>query len=210
MSGPLRPPWSGPLGLYHPGTSVVHRCPPGIKLVALAAAGLTITLVRGPVSAVVALVVALVVQAVARVPWHRTSRGLVGVLVTALLAGAFQWWSRGWQVGLEIAFDLVSLVLLATLVTATTRADALLEVLARAARPLRHVGLSPETFALACGLFLRAVPVLVQASLDARDAARARGLERDPRAVLAPAAVRMVAHAHATGDALAARGLGED
>jgi len=210
MSGPLRPPWSGPLGLYHPGTSIVHRCPPGTKLVALAVAGLTITVVRGPVSAVVALVVALVLQAVSRVPWHRVTRGLVAVVATAVLAGAYQWWARGWQVGLEVALDLVALVLLATLVTATTRADALLEVLARVARPLRHVGLSPETFALACGLFLRAVPVLAQTSLDARDAARARGLERSPRAVLAPAAVRMVAHARATGDALAARGLGED
>ena len=45
---------------------------------------------------------------------------------------------------------------------------------------------------------------------ETRDAARARGLERNPRAVLIPAAVRMVAHARATGDALAARGPRRD
>jgi len=210
VSTPLRQPWAGPLGLYHPGTSVLHRCPPGAKLAGLAVAGIAVSLARGPVSALVALAVAVLAQLVSRVPWHRTTRGLLGTLVAVSLVGLYQWWLRGWAVGLEVVLDIVALVLLATIVTATTRADALLEVLARLARPLRHVGLSPETFALACGLFLRIIPVLVQTSLEARDAARARGLERSPRAVLIPSAVRMVAHARATGDALAARGLGED
>ncbi|ROS30395.1 energy-coupling factor transporter transmembrane protein EcfT [Cellulomonas sp. PhB150] len=210
MSKPLRQPWAGPLGLYHPGKSVLHRCPPGAKLAGLALAGILVSVAHGPVSAVVALGVAVVAQLVSRVPWHRTTRGLLGTLVAVSLVGLYQWWIRGWAAGLEVVLDIVALVLLATIVTATTRADALLEVLARLARPLRHVGLSPETFALACGLFLRTIPVLVQTSLEARDAARARGLERDPRAVLVPSAVRMVAHARATGDALAARGLGED
>jgi biotin transport system permease protein len=51
--------------------------------------------------------------------------------------------------------------------------------------------------------------VLVGTTLESRDAARARGLDRDPRALVIPAAVRMVGHARATGDALAARGLGD-
>ena len=66
------------------------------------------------------------------------------------------------------------------------------------------------SFALSVGLFLRTIPVLARMSLETRDAARARGLDREPRAILVPAAVRMVAHARATGDALAARGLGEN
>ena len=41
------------------------------------------------------------------------------------------------------------------------------------------------------------------------DAARARGLERDPRARLVPLVVRSVAHARATGEALDARGIGD-
>ena len=43
-----------------------------------------------------------------------------------------------------------------------------------------------------------------------RDAARARGLERNPRAYLTPLVIRVVAHARATGDALHARGIGDD
>ncbi|MCM0640376.1 energy-coupling factor transporter transmembrane component T family protein [Cellulomonas wangsupingiae] len=206
---PLRPPWAGPLGLHHPGSSVVHRLPAGLKLGLLAGVGVGVAVPAGPVTAVAGLVLVVGATAVARVPWHRTTRGLLPVVVTAPVLGAYQTWVRGPAVGAELALDLVTLVLAGTLVTATTRADDLLVAVARAARPLRHVGLHPETVSLAVGLFLRTVPVLVHVTGEARDAARARGLERDPRAVVVPAAVRMVGHARTTGDALAARGLAD-
>ncbi|WP_034608641.1 energy-coupling factor transporter transmembrane protein EcfT [Cellulomonas sp. URHD0024] len=209
-TGPLRAPWTGPLGLYHPGTSPLHRARAGLKLAILALFTLAVALAHGPRSALVALGIALLLQLVSRVPWHRTTRGLLPTLVVAAMIGAYQWWARGWATAVEVSVNLVALVLISTLLTATTRADALLDVLARIARPLRHVGLSPEVFGLTVGLFLRTIPVLVRTTSETRDAARARGLERHPRAVLVPAAVRMVAHARATGDALAARGLGED
>jgi biotin transport system permease protein len=206
---PLRAPWAGPLGLFHPGTSVVHRAPAGLKLVALLVATTTVVLVHGWVSGVAALAVALALQALARVPLRVATRGLGGLLLTVALVGAFQWWAAGWGAALEVSADFLAVALLATLLTATTPADALLDALTRAARPLRRLGLHPETFALAVGLLLRAIPVLVGTTLESRDAARARGLDRNPRAVVVPAAVRAVAHARATGDALAARGLGD-
>ncbi len=46
-------------------------------------------------------------------------------------------------------------------------------------------------------------------ALETRDAARARGLGRHPRAYLTPFVIRVVARAHETGDALTARGLGD-
>lgn len=207
---PLRAPWAGPLGLYHPGSSVVHRAPAGLKLLALLAATTTVVLVRGWVSALVAVGVAAALQSLARVPLHRTTRGMTGLLATIAVVGAFQWWVAGWAAALEISLDFLAVALLATLLTATTRADDLLDALTRAVRPLRPLGVRPETFSLAVGLLLRAIPVLVGTTLESRDAARARGLERDPRAIVVPAAVRMVGHARATGDALAARGLGDD
>ncbi len=45
--------------------------------------------------------------------------------------------------------------------------------------------------------------------METRDAARARGL-RSPRAYLSPFVVRVIARAHETGDALTARGIGDD
>lgn len=206
---PLRAPWAGPLGLHHPGSGVLHRAPAGLKLVVLACLGVALVVLRGPVTAALALAAVVGLAALARLPWRRTARGLLPVLVAAAVLAGYQTWARGWEVGVETALDVLTLVLAGTLVTATTRADDLLAVVARAARPLRHVGLPPETVALAVGLFLRTVPVVVRVVGESRDAARARGLERDPRATVVPAAVRMVAHARTTGDALAARGLAD-
>ena len=47
------------------------------------------------------------------------------------MIGAYQWWARGWPTAVEVAVDLVALVLPAAVVTATTRADTLLDALAR-------------------------------------------------------------------------------
>lgn len=206
---PLRAPWAGPLGLHHPGVSPVHRAPVGLKLALLALTGVAVVVLRGPVTAVGLLLLVAASTALARVPWHRATRGLLPAVLTAAALSGYQTWVRGPALGVEVALDLLTLVGAGSLVTATTRADDLLAVLARAARPLRHVGLPPETVALAVGLFLRTVPVLVHVAGEARDAARARGLERDPRAIVVPAAVRMVGHARTTGDALAARGLAD-
>lgn len=203
----VRTPWAGPLGLYRPGRTPVHRASAGVKLALLGALGLAVVVLRGIAATLGVLAAVLALAAVARLPWRRTARSLVPVVVTALLLAAYQWWTRDWAVGLEVAVDLVSLVLAATVVTATTSTDVLLDVVAHVARPLRHVGLRPEVVSMATGVVLRAIPVLVGSTLEARDAARARGLGRSPRAVLVPAAVRMVGHGMRTGEALAARGL---
>ncbi|RYE75981.1 MAG: energy-coupling factor transporter transmembrane protein EcfT, partial [Myxococcales bacterium] len=54
------------------------------------------------------------------------------------------------------------------------------------------------------------IPRTIAIAEETRDAARARGLQRSPRARLIPMVLRVVAHARATGDALHARGLGDD
>jgi biotin transport system permease protein len=112
-------------------------------------------------------------------------------------------------VAVEVAADILTLVVAAGAVTATTPADRMLDLLDRALRPLRVVGVRPDVVALAVALMLRTVPALLTTAHEVRDAARARGLDRSPRALLVPAAVRTVARARATGEALAARGIGD-
>jgi biotin transport system permease protein len=63
--------------------------------------------------------------------------------------------------------------------------------------------------ALAFGLAIQALPATVALAIETRDAARARGV-RHPRAFLTPFVIRVVARAHETGDALHARGIGDD
>lgn len=200
--------WHDPVALYRPGRTWVHRAPSSLRLVLLAALGVALVVLRGPVGALLALTGVTAVAALARLPW-RTFRALSPILVTAGLVGGYQTWHRGWPVGVEVAADLVTLVLAGLVVTATTPMDDLLQAMSRAVHPLRHLGLRPESFALAVALMLRAIPALGTLFGEVRDAARARGLERSPRATLVPFAVRTVARARLTGEALAARGLGD-
>ncbi|MBI9115008.1 energy-coupling factor transporter transmembrane component T family protein [Sanguibacter suaedae] len=206
----VREPWAGPLGSYTPGPSPVHRIPPGPKLLGLAVVSVVLTIVQGPWVAVGTVVLSGVLLRVATVPARAAARALAPVAVAAALLGLYQWWARGWEVGVTTAASLVALVALATVLTASTRTDVLLDTLVRSTGPLRRVGIQPQTVALTIALMLRTIPSLVTMSGEVRDAARARGLGRDPRALLVPFALRAVARAHTTGDALAARGILEE
>lgn len=199
-----------PLGLHVPGSSLLHRAPAGAKLVGLVVFGVVVVALRGPWWPVGALVLALIVAfAVGMRPGVlvRTLRPVVLILV---VAAAFQWWARGWPLALEILATILAIIVGSAVMTATTPTDELLDAVVRGVRPLRRFGVNPEAFALSISLMVTSIPAIFGIVGEARDAAVARGLGRSPRATIAPAAVRVVAHAHALGDALHARGILDD
>lgn len=198
------------LGAYRPGRTILHRLPAGTKLLALLVAGLVVTLAPGWRSALVALACAALLVVLSRMPFAVLGRALRGLALVALLLGAWLTWQKGWERAVATVGDLVALVLLATVVTTTTPTDAILDAVARALRPLRPLGVDPDRVALAFALVLRTIPATIGLAEETREAARARGLERDPRARLTPFVIRVVADAQATGEALHARGVGDD
>lgn len=198
------------LGLHRPGSTWLHRLPAGVKLLGLVLVGVVVVLVRGPVGAVAGVVVAVGVAGYAGLGVREGARTLRGLLLVVVLLGAFQAWQNGWPRAVESVADLLTLVLLATVLTVTTPVDEVLDAITRALGPLRPVGVDPDRVALTFSLALRAIPTTVAIAQETRDAARARGLERSLRARLVPLVVRVVGHARATGDALHARGVGDD
>ena len=198
------------LGSHRPGTTLLHRLPAGAKLAAFLVVGVVVVAVRGPVSALAFLVGAVVLAVWSGMPLRAALRSLRGILVMAVLLAAYQSWQHGWPRAVESVGDLVTLVLLATVLTVTTPVDEILDSVTRALRPFRRVGVDADQVALAFALTIRAIPTTIEIADETRDAALARGLERDPRARLTPVVIRVVAHARATGDALHARGIGED
>lgn len=195
------------LGAHRTARTPLDRAPVAAKLVGLAVLGVAVVATRGVPASVGLLALVVVLAVVAALPPRPTVRGLLPVLLTALLAGAYQAWARGWAPAVEVVADLLTLVLAAAVVTATTPADRLLDALSAAARPLRRVGIPPDTVALAVALVLRSVPEIARTVHEVRDAARARGAERDPRVWLTPAVLRVVGRARDLGEALAARGI---
>lgn len=198
------------LGDHRPGTTWLHRLPAGAKLLGLLVIGVVVVVVRGPASAMVFLAIALALVAWSGMGVRLALAALRGILLVAALLAAWQAWQNGWARAVEAVGDLLALVLLATVLTVTTPVDEVLDVITRLLRPLRRVGVNPEAVALAFSLAIRAIPTTIAIADETRDAAVARGLERDPRARLTPLVIRVVAHARATGDALRARGIGDD
>lgn len=197
------------LGIHQPGTTWLHRLPASVKLWALLLASLVVVAVRGPASAVALLAVAVAVATSSRAGVRLLVRQLRVLLLMATVLAAYTAWARGWERAVEVSADLVTLLLLATVLTITTPVDEVLDAIQRGLQPFRRFGIDPERVGLAFALMIRAVPTTLDLARQTRDAARARGLERSPRARLVPLVLRTVAQARATGEALDARGVGD-
>jgi biotin transport system permease protein len=195
------------IGLYRPGTSVVHRASAGLLLAVLLVGTTALVLVRSPAAVLVAAVVTAVGYALAQVPASAALAQVWPLRWFALVLVPLQWWSGGWPQVVTVVGTMVVTVAAAALVTLTTRVSDMLDVCVRLLQPLRRVGVDPERVGLALALTVRAVPVIADTFAQARDARRARGLERSPRALLVPLVLRTVRHADRLAEALAARGV---
>lgn len=194
--------------LYRPGNSVLHRAPAGLKLMVLAISALLLSLIpqtAASIGVVLLLVCALYLVAGFRVREIGTElwriRWLVAVLGAALavfFSPLVAWVSTG---------RVIALLLLASLLTLTTRMAALLETLHRVLRPVRRLGVDADAVAMTLSLTITMIPVVAAFADHVRDAQRARGVRLGVRAVV-PLLVRALRHADDVSDALVARGLG--
>ncbi len=197
------------IGAYQPGTSFLHRMPAGAKLLAMAPVSVVAVAFRSATTSVVLLVAVAALLVVARVRLVLLLRTLRGLLVMMALITAYQVWQQGWQHAVTVVGALVGLILLATVLTVTTSVDEMLDTVTRAVGPFRRLGVDPELVALAFSLMIRGIPTTIELATETRQAAMARGLERNARALVTPMVLRTVAHARATGEALHARGVGD-
>jgi len=195
------------LGLFQPGTSVLHRLPAGLKLLALVAAGVGSVLVERPWQVLVAAALLGAFYALARLPPRVVVAQVRPVLWIATLTFLVQLVVSGWQRAVVVVGVLGLLVLAAALVTLTTRTTDLVDAVVTGCRPLRLLRVDPERVGLVIALGIRSVPVVVGLAEQVRDAQRARGLGASPRAFAVPLVVRALRHADALGEALAARGV---
>ena len=199
-----------PLGTYRPGAGPLHRLRPGAKLLGLFALATAVVTLRGVPPTIVALGIGITLTLLAGLRWRdlwRTTRGFAFVAIPLF---AFQWWQHDWQHGFEVVGDLLALILAASALTASTAVSDMIDTITWVLRPFRRIGVDPDRVALAFSLVIRAIPSILGLGRETRAAAQARGLERSPRALLVPFVLRTVAHAQLTGEALAARGIGED
>lgn len=199
-----------PLGSYLPGTGLLHRMRPGAKLLGLFAFATTAMALRSVPSTIAALAIAIALGFISGMRWRDFVRVSTRFALIGVLLFAFQAWQDGWQRGVAVVGTLFALILAASALTASTATGDLLDTIVWALHPLRPLGVHPERVALAFSLVLTAIPTVLGIAHETRAAAKARGLERSPRAYLVPFVLRVVAHAQLTGEALQARGIGDE
>ncbi|RCV52019.1 energy-coupling factor transporter transmembrane component T family protein [Marinitenerispora sediminis] len=195
------------LGLYVPGDTAVHRLPAGAKLAALLVAVTGLLLITDPWAALGAAAAAALLYPLCGLGARHLWRTLRPLLPFLALIAVFQTLVAGGDVAARVCGQLGAAVLLAGLVTSTTRVSAMFELFERLAGPLRVFGVRPDRVALVLAMTIRCVPLVATAWRAAREAYVARGLRRRPHRMVVPVIVNLVRSAEALGEAMSARGL---
>lgn len=197
-----------PLGTYRPGNSLVHRLSPGVKLLGLAAGILAITLcVRSlPALAIAAAAVTVVygLAGIGPVTAWRQFRPTLWILVFVLV---FQLIFTDWRRAVLVTGILALSVLLAAIVSLTTRTTDMLDSMTHAMTPLRRLGVRTDLIAIALALTIRTIPLIVEIAGQVDEARRARGLRPGARILVAPIVIAALRTADGFAESLSARGL---
>lgn len=194
------------IGVHHPGTSLLHRAPALVKLGVLAVLVTTVSLSTSPWALGGASVLALVLFAIARVPFRLVWGQVSPVLWVLAFAVPVQGLLNGWEPAATMAVRLLLAVALAALYTLTTPVTATLDAVQVLLRPFRR-WVDADRVGLALALAIRCVPLLAEIVHEVLDARRARGAEGSARALAVPVIVRALRTAEHLGDALVARGF---
>lgn len=195
------------LGLYVPGDSAIHRMRAGTKLLGMLLAGAGSVFLDHAWQVCVVLVLVLGGYLAAGLSLRLAFTQVRPLVWIVGFVAVFHLVVSGWERAAVFAGVITSLVLLAALVTLTTRTTDMVDAVVHALRPFRRIGVQPERVGLLLALGIRSVPVVVSLAEEVRDAQRARGLTASPRAFAVPLIVRSLRHADALGDALVARGV---
>lgn len=184
----------------------IRALPAGPKLLALMCAATALLLARSPwplaAAALLGLGLGLLVVGPGRLAATASWALALTVGAVALLTFAFE----GPAPALAVLFRLLALILLAQVVTETTRASAVQDALVRALRPFERLPfVSAEKAGLALAIALRSVPRLGSALRELREAREARGLAIAPYRLVLPLIARILRDAREMADAIDAR-----
>lgn len=185
----------------------LHRVPAGFKLAGLALFSLLLLPVDDWRILAGALAMILAIYAgFGRAGFDRLAllRPLIPLLV--IVAGV-QALSGGWHAGAVVSLRLLTMLLLADLVSMTTTMSALMDVLAPFFNLLRPLGVNPRKMALAVALVLRFVPVLLTRWRAREEAWKARTHRRVPVRLVAVFLADILQLADRVAESLDARGF---
>lgn len=195
------------LTAYRPAAGPWHRLPAGPKtaLVLLLVLAVSLLPTAWP-AAVIAAGLCVACYAVPGVGLRELARQVWALRWLVVVAFGIPCIFLGVEAALVGTIRIVAAVALAGLLASTTPVSALLDVIERALRPLRVVGVDADRAALLLVVALGTVPTLTRLAREVRTAQQARGA-RGIRVFVVPFLVLALRHADDLGDALTARGV---
>jgi energy-coupling factor transport system permease protein len=181
------------IGRYVPGDSLLHRLDPRLKLWAVLVLSITIFLPKSlPAYGLQVAFVALLVL-LSRVSFRLLWRGLKPVLIFLVISaffnalftdgeplvqlGSFVISREGINFSLLAVYRVVTLVVVASLLTLTTSPIRLTDGMERLLRPLKRFGVPAEEIALMMTIALRFIPTLIDEADRIIKAQAARGAD---------------------------------
>ncbi|GAB3141094.1 energy-coupling factor transporter transmembrane component T family protein [Marisediminicola antarctica] len=196
------------IALYLPGTSPIHRMPAGPKVLIFMALTLAITLAARSAWALPALF-ALVVGGylVAGLGMRDLLRQVVVVRWVMLVMLLAQLVFLPPLVAVANTGRVLTVIVLAALITLTTRIPDLLDATERSLAPLRRFGVNPSSIGLLLAMTITAIPVIAGFAASIREAQRARGVPLRIGTFVVPLLVMALKHSDDLADALVARGV---
>lgn len=192
---------------FRPGASWLHRASPASKLIALAAAGTGLFWVESPALMILMAALALALFPLSGLPLRDAMGQLRPVTLLGALIVLVQGFIGGPEAALLVGARLVALLLLAGLVTLTTRTQDMIQTIETALKPLSRFGINPARTALALSLAVRFIPITARIVAEVREAQRVRGLDNNILALAVPTIIRALRLTDEVADAIEARGF---
>jgi biotin transport system permease protein len=195
------------LPLYIHRCTIIHRLPASVKILLSLAGGFALVVV-GDIALLAGLIGAIILLYVAaRLPLGAVFAALRPVLVICGFIFALQLAVSGLPQAAAAALRIIALVLLTSLVTLTTRLSDMLDTLTLAARGLAPLGIDPPKIALAVGLTIRFIPMLLHDVQEVQNARKTRGGKGFSIFAAGPLIIKILRMTDALGNAIAARGF---
>lgn len=192
--------------LYQPGDSFLHRLAAGHKVLALVGLGTGLFLINSHAVMFAVLALVLVIYGATGLGFGRAWAQMRPALIILVLVFAVQALLGAWWLGLLIVARFAALLMVAGLLTLTTKVSDMIDAIERGLVFLRPLGVNSGKVSLAISLALRFIPVLARITEEVREAQKVRGLERSIVALAVPVITRMLKMSDDISDAIDARG----
>ena len=182
----------------------LRRLPAGLKLLLLALINVFVFLIDRPVFLIAVFACVVILTILARAHGLYSALRAPGQML--LLAFAAHGLLGDWVLGVTVCLRIATLVLLATVISASIPLASMLAVLDRILAPLRWIGLPTRPVGVVIAMTLRFAPMLTERWQFLAESWRARSPRRPLWRLVSPFVISVIDDADRTAEALVARG----